>query len=264
VASDPRPLAIVTGASTGIGYELAHLCAENGFDLLIAADEPEIGRAAAELTTLGGAVEAVQADLATTDGVDRLLSGLKGRPVAALLANAGRGLGRAFVDQDWDAIRRVIDTNVTGTTYLIHQIARAMAERGEGRVLIVGSIAGFMPGAYQSVYNATKSYGDSFATALREELKPTGVTVTCLMPGPTDTEFFARGDLEDTRFGQMQKDDPAKVAKTGFDAMMKGTGDVVHGWHNKLQSALAEITPASLAAKVHTRLAGPGTGEPER
>jgi uncharacterized protein len=202
----------------------------------------------------------VQADLATTDGVERLLSATKGRPIAALLANAGRGLGKPFVEQDWDAIRRVIDTNVTGTTYLIHKVARAMADRGEGRILIVGSIAGFLPGAYQAVYNATKSYSESFAMALREELKQTGVTVTCLMPGPTDTEFFARGDLEDTRFGQMPKDDPAKVAKTGFDAMMKGTGDVVHGWHNKLQSALAEVTPAGLAAKVHTRLAGPGTG----
>ena len=261
MAPGTRPLAIVTGASTGIGYELARLCAENGFDLVIAADEPAIAKAARDIAASGAQVEPVEADLATTDGCDRLIVAIGSRPVAALIANAGRGLGHAFVEQDWPDIRRVIDTNITGTVYLVQRIARDMARRGEGRILFTGSIAGFLPGAYQAVYNATKSFIDSFSHALREELRDTGITVTCLMPSATDTEFFARADMEDTRFGTMSKDDPAKVAATGFKAMMAGKGDVVPGWSNKLQSALAEITPAGLVAKAHGSMAAPGTGK---
>jgi uncharacterized protein len=257
---DTRPLAIVTGASTGIGRELARLCAENGYDLIVAADEPLIADLPGDLAAAGAKVQPVEADLVTTEGCDRLLAAVGGRPVSALLANAGRGLGHAFVEQDWPEIRRVIDTNVLGTTYLAHRVARDMARRGDGRILFTGSVAGFMPGAFQAVYNATKSYVDSFSHALREELKDKGVTVTCLMPGPTDTEFFERGHLEDSKFGTMSKDDPAKVAAIGFKAMTEGRGDVVPGWSNKLQSALAEITPAPLAAKVHGSMAAPGTG----
>jgi len=258
---DSRPLAVVTGASTGIGYELARICAVNGFDLVIAADEPAISEAASRLATPGIGIEPVETDLATADGVDALVAATAGRPVAALLANAGRGLGHAFVDQDWNEIRRVIDTNVTGTTCLVHRIAPGMVRQGEGRILLTGSIAGFMPGAYQAVYNATKSYIDSFALALREELRGSGVTVTCLMPGPTDTEFFARGGLEDTKLAQVATADPAGVARQGFDAMMKGSGDVVTGWSNKLQAALAEITPAGLIARLHGKLAEPGSAK---
>jgi short-subunit dehydrogenase len=139
-----------------------------------------------------------------------------------LLANAGRGLGKAFLDQRWPDIRHVIDTNVTGTLYLLHKIGRDMRTRGRGRVLITGSIAGFMPGTFQAVYNGTKALLDSFSFALRAELKVSGVTVTCLMPGATETEFFERADMLDTKVGQSKKDDPADVAKVGYDAMMRG------------------------------------------
>jgi len=148
-----RRLALVTGASTGIGLELARECAKNNFDLIIAANEPEIESAAEELRRVGGTVEAVQADLASIEGVDKLYDEIEGRPVAALLANAGRGLGQAFLDQDFDEARFVVDTNVTGTIYLIHKVGRDMRLLGEGRILITGSIAGFMPGSYQAVYN---------------------------------------------------------------------------------------------------------------
>ena len=254
-----RKLAVVTGASTGIGLELARECAKHKFDLIIAANEAEIETAADELRREGTTVETVLADLATIGGVDRLYSNIGGRPVAALLANAGRGLGKAFLDQDFDDIRPVIDTNVTGTVYLVHKIGRDMRARNDGRILITGSIAGFMPGSYQAVYNGTKAFLDSFSYALREELRDSKVTVTCLMPGATETEFFRRADMLDTKVGTTKKDDPADVAKDGFKAMMSGEGGVVSGWHNKLAAAAAHVMPAERLAKKHTQTAAPGT-----
>jgi uncharacterized protein len=261
MAQSTRPLAVVTGASVGIGYELAKICAQNGFDLVVAADQAKINDAAQEFRTLGAAVDAVEADLAKLEGVDRLYAAIKGRPVAALLANAGHGLGRAFLDQDFADVRHVIDTNITGTIYLIQKVGRDMRARGEGRILVTGSIAGFIPGAYQAVYNGTKAFIDSFSFAIRNELKDTGVTVTCLMPGATETEFFERADMMDTKVGTMKKDDPADVAKTGFDAMMRGDGDIVAGWQNKLQTAIASVTPAGMLAQQHRKQAEPGTAK---
>jgi len=261
MATNTRSLAIVTGASAGIGYELAKCCAQNGFDLVIAADEPKIQQAAHDLRGLGAQVEAIQVDLATQQGVEQLYGMVKGRPVDALLANAGHGLGKAFLDQDFDEVRHVIDTNITGTIDLIHKVAREMCGRGQGRILVTGSIAGFLPGTFQAVYNGTKAFIDSFSWALRNELKDSGVTVTCLMPGPTETEFFERADMLDTKVGQQKKDDPADVAKTGFEAMMKGEGDVVSGLKNKLQAAAANVTPSSVLAEQHRRMAEPETAK---
>jgi uncharacterized protein len=258
-SSSSRPLAIVTGASSGIGYELAQCCASNGFDLVIAADEPDIEAAAERLRQCGGSVEAVRADLATMEGVDALYRAASGRPVDVLMANAGRGLGDAFLDQDLQAVRRVIDTNVTGTVALLHKVGRDMRSRRRGRILITGSIAGFMPGTFNAVYNGTKAFVDSFSFALRNELKVSGVTVTVLMPGATDTEFFARADMLDTRIAAGRKDDPAGVARIGFKAMMDGDGDVVAGWKNKLQAAVANVTPASVLAQMHRKEAEPGS-----
>jgi short-subunit dehydrogenase len=261
MSSNARPFAIVTGASSGIGYELAKLCAGNGYDLLIAADKPEINEAAEAFRALGVEVEAVEADLATLEGVDRLYAAAKGRPVDALLANAGHGLGKGFLEQDFDEVRHVIDTNITGTIYLLQKVGREMRARGEGRILITGSIGGFIPGTYQAVYNGTKAFIDSFSFALRAELKDTGVTVTCLMPGATETDFFERADMMDTKVGQQEKDDAADVAKAGFDAMLNGEGDVVSGWKNKLQTTLAAVTPSGVLAEHHRSLAEPGSGE---
>jgi short-subunit dehydrogenase len=260
--ADGRSLAIVTGASTGIGYELAKCCAENGFDLVVAADEPRISEAAEDFRKLGARVEAVQVDLATMEGVDRLYQAATAlnRPVEALLANAGRGLGKAFLDQDFHEVRDVIDTNVTGTLYLIQKVGQDMRSRNSERILITGSIAGFMPGSFQAAYNGSKAFLDSFSFALRNELKDTNITVTCLMPGATETEFFERADMLDTQVGQSKKDDPADVAKTGFEAMMKGEGDVVTGWKNKLMSAIASVTPAGMLAEQHRKMAEPGSG----
>jgi short-subunit dehydrogenase len=262
--SATRKLAVVTGASTGIGYELAKIAAQHGFDLVIAADEPEIHAAGQKLRELGATVDTVEADLATTEGVVELYAAVQavGRPVDALMANAGRGLGRGFLDQDAEDWQRVIDTNVTGTLQLIHQIGRDLRARGSGQILVTGSIAGFIPGSFQAVYNASKAFLNSFSFALRNELKDTGVTVTCLMPGATETEFFSRADMLDTKVGQDNKDDPADVAKAGFEAMLNGEGDVVSGLKNKILSAAANVTPAGMLAERHRKTAAPGTAKP--
>jgi short-subunit dehydrogenase len=261
--STSRQFAIVTGASTGIGRELAKCCARAGFDLLIAADEAEIESAATEVRGLGATVETVQTDLSTTEGVDQLLEAAAriGRPVDALLANAGRGLGRGFLDQDFRRAKLVIDTNVTGTVYLIHRVGNQMRQRNAGRILITGSIAGFIPGSFQAVYNGTKAFLDSFSFALREELRDTGISVTCLMPGATETQFFERADMMDTQVGTAKKQDAADVAQTGFDAMMRGDGDIVSGFKNKVQSAVANVIPAGMLAKQHRKRAAPGTAK---
>ena len=261
MSSDARPLAVVTGASTGIGYELAKCCAQNGFDLVVAADEPAINEAAANFRELGAAVDAVEADLSTFEGVDKLYGAVQGRRVEALLANAGRGLGKGFLDQDFNDVRHVVDTNITGTIYLLQKVGREMRAQGKGKILITGSIAGFMPGTYQAVYNASKAFLDSFSFAIRHELKDAGITVTCLMPGATETEFFERADMMDTKVGTAKKDDAADVAETGFKAMMRGDGDVVTGWKNKLQSAIANVLPAGVTAEMHRRMAEPGTAK---
>jgi short-subunit dehydrogenase len=257
MAAAARPFAIVTGASTGIGFDLAQECAEHGYDLLIAADEPRVVQAAETLRAHGTQVEAVQADLSDRAGVDQLYAAAKGRQVDALLANAGRGLGGAFLDQDPADWMHVVATNITGTLLLVQRVGRDMRQAGSGKILITGSIAGFMPGTYQAVYNGTKAFLDSFSFALRHELKGTGVSVTCLMPGATETDFFERADMMDTKIGQQEKDDPRTVAKAGFEAMLKGTGQVITGWQNKLQSAIAHITPSDTLAEMHRRKAEP-------
>lgn len=252
-----RKLAIITGASTGIGYELALCAAREGYDLVVAADEQRIESSAAEFRNVGVEVQAVQADLATEEGVNQLVQAVGGRPVDVLCANAGRGLGHAFLDQNPSDWRRVVETNITGTLLLVQQVARAMVQRGEGRILFTGSIAGFIPGTYQAVYNGSKAFIDSFADALRAELKDTKVSVTNLMPGPTETEFFARAGMEDTSVGEQEKDDPAKVAKDGWEAMKKGEAHIVSGWKNKLQAAAAHVTPAAVLAERHRQMAEP-------
>ncbi|MDB5945654.1 MAG: dehydrogenase/reductase oxidoreductase protein-like protein, partial [Ramlibacter sp.] len=200
-ASKTRPLAIVTGASSGIGYHLGCQAAEHGYDLLVAADRP-MDDAVLDFQALGAQVlDAELVDLATREGVDRLVDQLQGRPVDVLMANAGHGLGHAFLEQDFVDVQHVINTNITGTIYLLQRVAKLMKAQGHGRILVTGSIADFQPGAFQAVYNGTKAFIDSFAQALRNEMKDTGVTITCLMPGATDTEFFVRADMLDTKVG---------------------------------------------------------------
>ena len=259
--ADTRQLAVVTGASSGIGLELAKQFAGNGFDVILAADR-DLGVAGEAVRAEGGAViQALEADLSTRKGVDSLYQAIKatGRPVAALAANAGIGLGHAFLDQDLDEAIKVVDTNIVGTLALIHAIGRDMRSAGEGRILITSSIASLIPGTFQAVYNGSKAFLQSFSFALREELKDTGVTVTALLPGATETDFFHRADLDDTKVGAAKKDDAAMVAQTGFDALMKGEGDAVAGFKNKLQAAATRVMTDTQLAGMHRGMAEPGS-----
>jgi short-subunit dehydrogenase len=255
--------AIITGASTGIGFELATLAAQNGYDILVVADEPLIDAAAADFKQFGTQVESVEADLSTIDGVDRLLAATNGRQVDLLCANAGHGLGHAFLDQDVAAWRHVVDTNITGTLYLVQKVLKPMVARDAGKILVTGSIAGFIPGSFQAVYNGSKAFIDNFTAAIRNEIKDsTGVTLTTLMPGPVETEFFERGDMMDTEVGtNPNKSDPADVARDGWDAVMAGKAHVVSGWKNKIQAAVANITPEAILAEQHRKMAEPGTAK---
>jgi uncharacterized protein len=256
--------AIITGASTGIGFELAHCAARDGYDLLVVADEPLIDASAADFRQHGVDVKSVEADLATEQGVATLLAAAGGRNIDVLIANAGHGLGKGVLEQSPSDWRHVIDTNITGTLLLVQQVAQAMATRGEGKILFTGSIAGFLPGTYQAVYNGTKAFIDNFAEALRTELKDTGVTVTNLLPGATDTEFFERADMLDTKVGaDPKKADPAKVAEDGWKALQAGDAYIVSGLKNKLQVLAAHVLPPSVLAGQHEQMAEPGSAKDE-
>ncbi|CAN5662687.1 SDR family NAD(P)-dependent oxidoreductase [soil metagenome] len=262
--SDTTPLAVVTGASSGIGFELAKQFAGNGFDLLVNAEAEGLGSSAEQLRAAGAHVQSVRVDLSTYEGVEELYVAIvsTGRAVSAAALNAGVGQGGAFVDTDLADELRIIDLNVTSTVHLAKRLLRDMVARDDGRVLITSSIASTMPGSFQAVYNASKSFLQSFAHALQNELKDTEVTITSLMPGPTDTSFFHRADMDDTAVGQGAKDDPAQVAKQGFDALMAGKERIVGGSvTTKAQEAANKVLPDKLKAAAHRQMAEPGSGE---
>jgi short-subunit dehydrogenase len=259
-----KPLALVTGASSGIGYELARQFAENGFDLIVNAEDLGLATAAQELRGTGATVSEVQADLRSAEGVDALWAavGATGRQLAAAALNAGVGQGGAFVDTDIADEQEIIDVNVSSTVRLAKHVLRDMSGRGEGRVLFTSSIASTMPGTFQAVYNASKSFVQSFAEALQEELKDSGVTITSLMPGPTETNFFHRADMDDTKVGSSSKDDAAQVAKQGFEALMKGEKKLVAGGlGTKAQGVAAKVLPDSVKGVLHRQMAEPGSGD---
>jgi uncharacterized protein len=264
-AAENRPLAVVTGASSGIGYELARVFAENGFDLVIAAEDAELSTAKAQLEEAGARVQAHRVDLATEAGVIELYRhlGKAGKAVDVLALNAGIGAGGAFATETELADElKLIDLNVRGTVHLCKLVLSDMVARDQGRILFTSSIASTMPGSFQAVYNASKSFVQSLALALRNELKDTGVTITSLMPGPTETEFFERADMEDTSIGTGEKDDPAEVAEEGFEALMTGKEKVVAGsFKNRAQVAAGRLLPDSAKAAMHREMAEPGSAE---
>jgi uncharacterized protein len=256
------PLALVTGASSGIGYELAKQFARHDFDLIVNAEDPGIAKAADDFRELGATVTPVQADLTTFDGVEEVYARViaDGRPLAAVAINAGIGAGGPFAETDLLDDLRVVDLNVRSSVHLAKRCVRDMAARRSGRILFTSSIAATQPGPFEATYAASKAFLLSFAEALRNELKETGVTVTALMPGPTDTEFFERAGLEDTRVGSGKKDDPAQVAADGFEALMKGKDHVVAGSvKNRLLAGASKVLPERAKAETHRKMSEPGS-----
>jgi short-subunit dehydrogenase len=261
--SGPAPLAVVTGASRGIGLALAKKFAGAGFDLVVNSEDDALAGAAESLRHTGAGVRAVQADLRTQQGVEELYAAVTatGRPVATAALNAGVGQGGSFVDTDLSDDLAVIELNVVSTVRLAKLFLKEMTARDEGRMLITSSIAATSPGPYQPVYNASKSFLQSFAEALQDELKGTGVTVTSVMPGPTETDFFRRAGMTDTRLGRMEKDDPAQVAAQAFDAVMSGRTKLVTGsLMTKAQGVANKVLPDKLKAAGHRKMAEPGSG----
>jgi short-subunit dehydrogenase len=263
--TEQHPLALVTGASSGIGLELAKQFADHGYDLIIAAEDGDLEAARSALESAGSRVDAVKVDLATEDGVHELYRhvALAHRPLDAAAINAGRGAGGAFAtDTELDDELEIVDLNVRGTVQLAKYIVRDMVSRGSGRILFTSSIASTMPGSFQAVYNASKSFVQSFALALRNELKDSGVSVTSLMPGPTDTEFFERAGMLDTKIGAGDKDDPADVARDGFEALMNGDERIVaSSLSTKAQGIGSRLMPDSLKAEMHRKQAEPGSAK---
>lgn len=262
--SSTRPLAVVTGASSGIGRELAKQFAQNGFDLLVTSTGASIDEAAQDFIALDAQVQTVQADLATYDGVELLYNQIREaeRPVEAIAINAGVGVGGEFIKTDLQEELNVIELNIASTVHLAKRVVKDMVDRGQGKILFTSSIASQMPGPFQAVYYASKAFVHSFSEAIRNELKDTGVTVTALMPGPTETNFFHRAGLDDTRIGVAKKDDPAEVAKQGFEALMAGKdGILAESLMTKVQGAVSKVLPDTVTAEMNRKLNEPGSGK---
>jgi len=262
VSRSTRPLALVTGASSGIGRELAKQFAENGFDLIVAAEDVELDDATVELRGFGVAVAPVSVDLTKRTDFERLVAAVRGsgRPLDAAALNAGVGVGGPFAETDLAAELEIVDLNCASTVQLAKAVVQDMTARGEGRILFTSSVASQAPEPFQAVYAASKAFVQSFALGIREELKDSGVTVTALLPGPTETEFFDRADLGDTRLGASDsKDDPALVARQGFEGLMKGEASVFAGsLSSKVMGKLSAVLPDSLAGKAHRPMTEPG------
>jgi uncharacterized protein len=255
--------AVVTGASSGIGYHLARVFAENGFDLLVNSGSKKIEGVPPDFQSLGVKVTAVEADLSTYDGVEKLWQAIQGmgRPLDAIAINAGIGVGGDFArETDLDEELKLIQLNVTSVVHLAKRALKDMVARNSGRILITSSIAAEMPAPLEAVYGASKAFELSFVNALRNELKDTDVTVTALQPGPTNTNFFHRAGLDNTEVGSTGKEtnQPADVARQGYEAMMAGKDQVyASSWKTKIQGEVAKFVPESLKAEQHRKQAEP-------
>jgi len=257
-----KQLAIVTGASSGIGYNLAKVFAENGFDLVIASNGERLDKAETDLKALGVQVTAVHTDLATYDGVAELWKQVEslGRPVDAAAINAGVGVGGLFAETPLEKEINLVRLNVEGTVHLAKRVVQHMLPRKQGRILVTSSIAGEMVAPREAVYAASKAFDLSFGKSLREELEDTGVTVTVLQPGPTDTDFFHRAGMDNTKTGQEGKkeSEPYVVAKQGYEALMKGEKHVyAASLKTKFEGAVANFVPDAVKASMHEKMAKP-------
>lgn len=257
-------LAVVTGASSGIGYELAAELARRGYDLVIASSGERLDEAGSNLRAFGHSVSEVMADLATADGVEKLWQQVEnlGRPVDVACINAGIGVGGNFKDTSLQQELRLINLNCTGAVHLAKYLVQQMVQRNQGKILFTSSIAGEMVAPCEAVYAASKAFDLSFAHSLRYELKDTGVTVTALQPGPTDTDFFRRAGMENTEVGTEGKkeSDPADVARQGIDALFEGRDHVyAASLKTKIEGKMMNAMPGELKGAMHDRMTRPAS-----
>jgi short-subunit dehydrogenase len=263
--SDPGSLAVVTGASNGIGYQLAAELARRGFDLLVTGRSQAIQATAAERTRLGGATTAVQADLSDYEGVEKLWQAITDlqQPVEVAEVHAGAGLGGAFRDDTLDDELHLISFNVASVVHLTKHLTDAMTARGRGRLLITSSTAAAAPTPYETVYGPSRAFTRNFALGLREELRGSGVTVTVFSPGATNSDFHARAGMKDTAFGPGEgKNDTAEVARQGIEALLAGRAEIIAGDRASKRIALINrLLPETLKAARHARMTKPGNGQ---
>lgn len=259
-----RQFAVVTGASSGIGLELARQLAQQGYDVLITSSQSNLDAAAEAVTSAGGNVVAqVHADLATTQGVDQLFQQIKqtGRPVDVLALNAGVGMSGSFLDNRLEDMLRLIQLNAVSVVHLARLALPDMVARKSGNILITASIAAITPTPFETVYGPTKAFVKSFAETLHSEFEESGVNVTAFMPGPTETNFFHRAGMDDTKIGAGKKDPAAEVAHQALEAMVAGKSHAVTGsMKTKLQAAAMEtVLPEQTKASMHRKEAAPGS-----
>lgn len=249
-----RQTALITGASVGIGYELARQFARGGYDLiLVARNVQKLNEAAAEMRTLGGAADVIECDLSRPDAPPRLFKQLAGRQIDVLVNNAGFGALGRFAELDLQRQLDMIQVNVTSLVHLTHLFLPAMIRRGAGGVLNVASTAAYQSGPHMAIYYATKAFVLSFSEAIAEELRKTGVKVTALCPGPTRSEFRARAKLEKSSVFNSKLIpvmSAEEVAKAGYKAFRRGRRVIITGWSNKLSVRATRFFPRKWVTKV--------------
>jgi short-subunit dehydrogenase len=258
--TDTKPLALVTGASSGIGFELAKQFAQHGYDVVVNAEDAGLEKAAMLIRAEGAEVTPVQADLRTPEGIQELWTRVQAmdRPLDAAALNAGVGEGGTFIETDWAKDLEIMQLNVVSTAALMKLVLTEMTGRNQGRLLVTSSIASTQPGSYQAVYNASKSFVQSLTEAVQDELKDSAVTITTLMPGPTDTNFFARAHMLATGMGKGPKDSPEDVARQGIEALLAGEKKVVAAsLAVKAQEAMNKVLPDSVKAMGNRVMAKP-------
>jgi len=260
LAVQERRFAVVTGASSGIGLELARQLASRGYDLLVASETDSIEPCAEGLRALGAEVTSVCVDLASHDGVEQLCERIRsvGRPIDVLCANAGVGVGGRFTETNLEEEFKMISLNVCGAVHLTKRVLPDMVSRNSGHIMFTSSVAAVMPSPFEAVYGATKAFLLLFSESLASELHETEVKVTAVLPGPTETNFFHRAHMDNTKAGQESKESASRVAERALKAMDAGKEKAYVGdFKNRVMGMLADLLPDEVGADAQRKQAEP-------